>query len=137
MSRRRRKRSASEPDVLRRGDHQLVRSFSKARLVDRFAAGRPLRWACGALPDGYAFTVSFRVVVRVSAPDLPADIETDLRQQMKEIAESLGDIPAEHPLWESLEIGGLLLDIRSWRFSYRVDRKRKMVVVDQAVLKEE
>ena len=76
--------------------------------------------------------------IRVPVQTLPAEVDVALRHQVQEIAASLGGIPVDaKALWESLEMGGLLLDVKGWRFSYRVDRKGNLLIVDQAMLKSE
>jgi hypothetical protein len=71
-------------------------------------------------------------------PDVPADTRGCLFKMLEEVAASLGEIPVLSPLWGSLEIAPLQLDLRGWRFIYTVRRdQRRLLVIEHKELKGE
>jgi hypothetical protein len=62
--------------------------------------------------------------------EVPDDVRTDLISRLREIAGSLDALPRSNGLWESVEVSTLLLDVRAWRFEYRVQLGGKRIVVE-------
>jgi hypothetical protein len=77
--------------------------------------------------------VIFRVDFQAPVDDVPADVVAELRARMLEIARVLGAMPESNPIWQSMTAGGLSLDVKRWRFLYRVDRPSAAIVVDQVL----
>ena len=76
----------------------------------------------------------YRVLIEASLAGVPAEVDAALQDRLSEIAAILDTFPTESTaLWESLELGGLLLDVKCWRFVYRVDRKLRAVFVEEVL----
>lgn len=65
--------------------------------------------------------------------DVPDEVRTDVISRLSEIAESLDAVPRSNGLWESIEVSTLLLDVRAWRFEYRVQLGGKRIVVEHVL----
>lgn len=75
----------------------------------------------------------FKVDFGVPVEGVPADVVAELRARMLDIARVLGAMPESNPIWQSMVGGGLFLDVRRWRFHYRVDRPSAAIIVDQVL----
>jgi hypothetical protein len=64
--------------------------------------------------------------------EVPSHVGMDLLARMDEVLHSLNAIPRGSALWESLTMGPLVLHVRDWRFSYRIDASTNKVVVEAA-----
>jgi hypothetical protein len=78
--------------------------------------------------------VIFRVDVQAPVDGVPAEVVAELRARMLEIARVLGAMPERSPIWETVSASGQSMDVKGWRFRYRVDRQSGAMVVDQAAL---
>jgi hypothetical protein len=60
----------------------------------------------------------------------PDDIRAELLLRMGELASTLASIPAHHhSVWSSLVDSELRLDVRGWKFLYRVDPAARRITV--------
>jgi hypothetical protein len=74
-------------------------------------------------------------VVEFAEPflEVPDPIRVDLVARLQEVAESLNALPRSSVVWESVEVSTMLLDVKSWRFEYRVELGGKRIVVQTAL----
>jgi len=69
---------------------------------------------------------------RVALPDIgsaPADVKAELRLRLQEIALTVASIPREHSFWSTTANHDLQIDVRGWRFFYRVNATDRQIDV--------
>jgi hypothetical protein len=52
----------------------------------------------------------------------PLEIRAELRMRMQQIATTVDSIPRDHSFWSKAAEHELQVDVRGWRFFYRVDQ---------------
>jgi len=75
----------------------------------------------------------FNIEFAKTLDHVPRDLLVELHKRLREIGSSLATMPAESEMWPSLAGSVMLLDVEGWRFQYRVDMKRRNLVVDSAI----
>ncbi len=61
--------------------------------------------------------------------DVPRDVGMEMFRRFDEIIATLNAIPRGSTTWESLLTSWLVLQVRGWRFHYRIDPEKNKVVV--------
>ena len=74
-----------------------------------------------------AFAVSFAH----SLGEVPAPVLSKLRGLLSEVGATLETIPRTSAVWESVALGGMLIEIEGWRFQYRVNADAREIIVEQ------
>ena len=72
----------------------------------------------------------FKVAVEAPLDDVPADVIWHMRLRLRNIAAMLLAMPTRGNVWASFSPSVLHLDIRGWRFLYRIYTSRSAVVVE-------
>jgi hypothetical protein len=81
------------------------------------------------------WAMPYRVLILAPLTDVPARVEAELQDRLREIADSLDGLPPEASLSKSLMSEGLLIDVEGWRFGYRVDQANRTLLVERVVFK--
>jgi hypothetical protein len=63
----------------------------------------------------------------------PLDVRAELQRRMQEIARTVGSIPDDHTFWARSVDQELRVDVRGWRFFYRVDPSQHTVDVVRGI----
>ena len=71
----------------------------------------------------------FGIIVEGSLKGVPADVDTELRARLQRLAVSLDAPPDERP---SVSENKGRLDVKGWRFEYRVETRKGAIVVESA-----
>ena len=64
-----------------------------------------------------------------TASSVPAELLNRVRFLLDEIGEVCSSIPRDDPFWTYMKESGLTLEFGGWRFSYRLDRASRELVV--------
>jgi hypothetical protein len=80
----------------------------------------------------------YRVVIRAPLTDISADVHLELQARIHELARTIGNVPAHHTaFWTSVGRGSHRLDMKGWRFLYRIDPDERTVTIEQALFNSE
>ncbi len=60
-------------------------------------------------------------VALTDVADAPLEVRAELERRMEEIATTVASIPRDHSFWEKAFDRELQVDVKGWRFFYRVD----------------
>ena len=80
-------------------------------------------------------SLSLTVQIADALDDMPAAVRAHLLTRLREIAIAVESLPQDGMLWQSVAVSGLMMDIKGWRFQYRLDTKDRALVVDRAVFR--
>ena len=72
--------------------------------------------------------MSYTVIFK-SPSSVPADLLNRVRLLLDEIGETCATVPRDDQFWTYMKESGLTLEFAGWRFSYRLDRSRRELVV--------
>jgi len=73
--------------------------------------------------------VAYSVVFKVQHTDLPVDVQERARLLLYEIGETCGEMPRDDAFWMYMKESGLTLSFAGWKFSYRLDRGARELIV--------
>lgn len=76
----------------------------------------------------------FGIIIEGALEGVPADVDTELRARLQEIAVSLEVPPKERP---SVSENKGCLNVKGWRFEYRIETRKGALVVESAQFKGE
>lgn len=65
--------------------------------------------------------------------DVPKEIQTELFARLNEIAVTLDSLPRDNAMLESLAISVLAIDIKQWRFLYRLRLRQAVLSVERVL----
>ncbi len=74
---------------------------------------------------------SYTVVFASAVEDVPIEVREHLRGLLDEIGATLDSIPTDSTFWHSIRTTPVILDVRGWRFFYRVEQLPRRIVVTE------
>ena len=75
---------------------------------------------------------AYSVIFDASMDAVPADVNAGLRHSLADIGAVLETVPDWSAFWLSMRDSELQVDVKGWRFRYRVDPSRRELRVVQA-----
>ena len=73
--------------------------------------------------------MAYSVVFKVQHTDLPADVQERARLLLDEIGETCSEMPRDDAFWMYMKESGMTLSFGGWKFSYRLDRGARELIV--------